>query len=237
MIKLEAEDNRRDHVLDIDEKAALLDAALNDSNPRVWLFAMIGLHTSLRHAEILASRFDGLDTARRRLTVRVKGGRLRAQPLTWTITDLLVREREMANDPEGWVFPNPRTRSGHVESMKSAFRRVVVRTGLDPRKVTPHTMRHTAITEMAETGAEARGPSRRSRATRARRWSGATRTPATSGLTRHSIASRKKAQRSNICPTASARVPDTISQELHTRRRRRVGRWRARRDSNPRPQD
>ncbi len=40
--------------------------------------------------------------------------------------------------------------------MKSAFRRVVIAAGLDPKKVTPHTMRHTAITEMAETGAEAR---------------------------------------------------------------------------------
>jgi site-specific recombinase XerD len=40
--------------------------------------------------------------------------------------------------------------------MKKAFRRCAVRAGLDPREVLPHTMRHTAITNMAETGADIR---------------------------------------------------------------------------------
>jgi integrase len=40
--------------------------------------------------------------------------------------------------------------------MKSPFRRVVIAAGLDPTKVTPHTLRHTAITDLAETGATIR---------------------------------------------------------------------------------
>jgi len=40
--------------------------------------------------------------------------------------------------------------------MKAPFRRVVLIAGLDPRKVTPHTLRHTAITDLAETGAAIR---------------------------------------------------------------------------------
>lgn len=43
-----------------------------------------------------------------------------------------------------------------MESIAGAFRRVVRGAGLDPKLVTPHTLRHTAITEMAEAGAEAR---------------------------------------------------------------------------------
>ncbi len=156
MIKLETENNRRDFILDAEEKERLLDAALRDSNPRIWLFVMFGLHTSLRHAEILSGRLEHLDIDRRRLRVRVKGGRWREQPLTRTITEVLYREREIAEAPSGWIFPNPRSRSGHVESMKAPFRRIVIAAGLDPVKVTPHTMRHTAITELAETGAEAR---------------------------------------------------------------------------------
>ena len=156
MIKLEGENNRRDYVLAPDEKTALLDAALNDSNPRIWLFAMMGLHTSLRHAEIVRARFEHHDHRRRRLRALVKGGRWREQPLTRTINDLLQRERAMAGDQDGWIFPSTRTKSGHVSDMKSAFRRVVIAAGLDPEKVTPHTMRHTSITELAETGAEAR---------------------------------------------------------------------------------
>jgi integrase len=77
-------------------------------------------------------------------------------PATRTITSILEREREMADDQVGWIFPNSASRSGHIESMKAPFRRVVLRSGLDPIKVTPHTMRHTAITELAETGAEGR---------------------------------------------------------------------------------
>lgn len=38
--------------------------------------------------------------------------------------------------------------------MSSAFARCVRRAGLDPKIVTPHVMRHTAITRLAVTGAD-----------------------------------------------------------------------------------
>jgi integrase len=147
-------DNRREYVLSRNEKENLLDAALKDSNTRIWLFVMMGLNTGLRHSEILSARYEHLDVDRRRLRVRVKGGRWREQPLTRAITRILQNEREMADDDEEWVFPNPRSKSGHVDSMKKAFRRVVGCAGLDPAKVIPHTMRHTAITDLSETGAD-----------------------------------------------------------------------------------
>ena len=156
MIKLQRVDNRRDFVLAPEERTALLNAALQDSNTRVWLFILIGLDTSLRHTEILNARFDKFDRTRRRLTVKVKGGDVRDQPLTRALTETLQQEREMADDPEGWIFPNPNSKSGHYESMKAPFRRCVIRTKLNPELVTPHTMRHTAITEITETGASPR---------------------------------------------------------------------------------
>ena len=156
MVSLQRADNRREYVLNPADEAALLDAALRDSNPYTWLFIKIGLSTSMRHSEILSVRFDGLNEHRRRLRVRVKGGRWRDQPLSQEMTAILVREREMAQDAEGWIFPNPRSASGHMESMKKPFRRCVVRVGLDPSKVIPHTMRHTAITNLSDTGADPR---------------------------------------------------------------------------------
>ena len=153
MIRLGPVENRRDFVLNDVGKARLLEAALADSNPYIWLFIMLGLHTGLRHLEILSARFEHLDAKRRRLKVRVKGGRWREQPLTRTISEILQREQEMATDTDGWVFPNSKSASGHYESMKTPFRRVAVAAGLDPRTVIPHTLRHTAITDMAETGA------------------------------------------------------------------------------------
>lgn len=156
MIKLQRVDNRRNFVLAPEEQNALLDAALRDTNTRIWLFIVIGLDTSLRHREILNARFDSFDHTRRRFTVRVKGGDVREQPLTRALAEILQQEREMADDPDGWIFPNPNSKSGHFESMKSPFRRCVIRATLDPKLVTPHTMRHTAITEITETGASPR---------------------------------------------------------------------------------
>jgi integrase len=89
-----------------------------------------------------------------RLRVRVKGGQWRNQPLTRGITEILAREREMAENPDGWIFPTKTSASGHVESMKQPFARCVERAGMDGGIATPHTMRHTAITRLAETGAD-----------------------------------------------------------------------------------
>ena len=153
MVKMEAAKNARDYVLSEAEQGMLLDEAKKDNNGYIWLFIMLGLQTSLRHAEILSARFENLDADRRRLLVKVKGGLWREQPLTRYITGVLVNEREIAADHDGWIFPNAASTSGHYGSMKKPFRRVVVAAGFDPKKVTPHTLRHTAITDMAETGA------------------------------------------------------------------------------------
>ncbi len=154
MITLKREDNRRTFVISADEEERLLQAALADSNSYVWLFTKLGLATGLRHSEMLNARFENFDPSRRRLRVKVKGGKRRNQPLTRGITAVLQRELEMAEDPNGWIFPNPRAASGHLERIVMAFRRTVARAGLDPKVVTPHVMRHTAITRLAEAGAD-----------------------------------------------------------------------------------
>ena len=48
---------------------------------------------------------------------------------------ILIREREMATDSESWVFPNPASKSGHIDSMKKAFCRCVIRAKLDPSRI------------------------------------------------------------------------------------------------------
>jgi integrase len=154
MIKLKEPDNRRNRVLTHDEEHLLLEAALQDGNPYSWLFVKIGLSTGLRHSEILSARFDGLDGRRRRLRVRVKGDRVREQPLSSELVEILKRERNMAEDSDGWIFPSPKSASGHIEDMKTTFKRCLIRAGLSPKEIVPHTMRHTAITNLAETGAD-----------------------------------------------------------------------------------
>jgi integrase len=155
-IKLKYVENRREDILSLEDENALLAAALNNSNAYIWLFIKIGLSTGLRHREILSARFDGFDPARKRLRVLVKGGKIREQPLTSELVKIISRERDMAANQDGWIFPNPAGKSGHYDSMKKPFRRVVIAAGLNPTLITPHTMRHTAITNFAETGADLR---------------------------------------------------------------------------------
>jgi integrase len=152
-VPLTKERNARERVISPVEENALLAAALQDSNPYIWLFLKVGLATSLRHSEILSARWEDFDPEQRRLRVRVKGGRWRRQPLTRGITEILVKERAMAQDPQGWIFPKSSTDTGHITSMHGAFTRCVAAAGLDAG-IVPHVMRHTAITRLAATGVD-----------------------------------------------------------------------------------
>ncbi len=154
MVRLRKERNARTYVISDEEEANLLKAALANSRSYVWLFIKLGLATSLRHSEMLAASFQNFDPERRRLGVTVKGGRWRSQPLTRGITEILEREKEMAEDRDGWIFPSKTSASGHMESMTLPFARCVAAAGMDANVVTPHVMRHTAITRLAETGAD-----------------------------------------------------------------------------------
>lgn len=62
----------------------------------------------------------------------------------------------MRDDRTGWIFPSPHTdtATGHQVRMDRLFRDAVVRAGLDPKRVTPHVMRHAAITKLVQTGVD-----------------------------------------------------------------------------------
>jgi integrase len=141
-----------------DEEAdALLRAAGADEDPYCWLFIAFGLNTAMRHAEILNARFDQLDVARHRLFIPKAKAGMREQPITPELAAILRREQEMAADPMGWIFPSPRPGSsltGHRDRMGKPFRRAVVAAGLNAVVVTPHVMRHTAITNLVKAGVD-----------------------------------------------------------------------------------
>ena len=74
--------------------------------------------------------------------------------MTKGITEILLRERDMADDSNGWIFPTSKTKSGHLTSLAKSFTRCVERAVIVPEMVVPHIMRHTAISRLAETGAD-----------------------------------------------------------------------------------
>ncbi len=136
---------------------ALLRAAVADEDPYCRLFVAFGLNTAMRHREILRARFDWLDFDKLRLFIpTAKGGR-REQAITPQLAKLLRRERETRADKHGWIFPSPRpttSMTGHRDRMAEPFKNAVLRAGLDPKIVTPHVMRHTAITNLVQAGVD-----------------------------------------------------------------------------------
>ena len=135
---------------------ALFQGALADDDPSCWLFVAFGLNTAMRHREILRSRFEQVDHDKLRLQIpKAKGGR-REQPITSGLADMLRREMEVRGT-EGWIFPSPRpgaSLAGHRDRMEKPFRNAVIRAGLDPKIVTPHVLRHTAITKLVQAGVD-----------------------------------------------------------------------------------
>jgi len=137
-----------------DQCAALMHAAVQSSDSFCWLFVAFGLNTGMRHAEILAARFDQIDFDRMRLFVPDAKAGQREQPITPELAKMLRAEREMREDRNGWILPSSHKDSGagHRARMDRPFRDAVIRAGLDPDLVTPHVMRHTAITKLVQAG-------------------------------------------------------------------------------------
>ena len=149
-IPKEREARKRIRILTEEQRDRLLRAAVNDSDPRAWLFVMFGLNTAMRHSEIVCRRYDEIDFDNCRIWVdRAKAGE-REQPITPSLRDSLAKQRKMENDPNGWIFPSVRAncKLSHRRDMRGAFARIVKQAGLDPKQCTPHVMRHTAISSL-----------------------------------------------------------------------------------------
>ena len=113
---------------------------------------MVGLHTSMRHSEILAIRRGNTDTGRRVIWIpRAKAGP-REQPITGELADYLEARMQMLPPGCPWLFPSPASREGHVHTIRKAFRRSAARAGLDPDQITPHTFPPRCAVSLAAVG-------------------------------------------------------------------------------------
>lgn len=155
-IEKSAEPQKQITILSDKERDALLRAAIADQDQQAWLFVAIGLNAAMRHSEILRIRFDQIDFANRRIYVPEAKAGQRVQPITASLAAMLAKERDQRDDAEGWIFPATKSNSTtpHRQAMSKQFERIVTRAGLNPQKVTPHVMRHTAITQLVQGGAD-----------------------------------------------------------------------------------
>ncbi len=138
--------------LTIKECLKLEEAAALDQNENVHAFVMVGLRTGMRHSEILAICRENIDLERLRIWIPKAKAGAREQPITEDLAEYLNWRLNMLPPACDWLFPSPGSRSGHVHTIRKAFRRSVIRAGLDPNRITPHVLRHTAITHLVQAG-------------------------------------------------------------------------------------
>ena len=118
--------------------------------PHIELFVQLCLHTAARKAAILDLTWDRVDLERRTIDYRVPGrpatnkGRARV-PINDTLLAIMRQAHDVRLGERVIEWAGER-----IASVKTGFRAAVGRAGL--KDVTPHTLRHTAITWMAQAG-------------------------------------------------------------------------------------
>jgi integrase len=144
----------KDRWLRREEAAVLLNAARNghaSTRPYLPLFMLIGLYTGARKGAILALRWPQVDLEAERINFnppgRTRTSKGRAHlPIPKRLLTFLRLARQRGSDL-GYVIHRDGER---VESIKRAFASACADAGLDD--VTPHTLRHTCGTWMAQRG-------------------------------------------------------------------------------------
>ncbi|WP_419816135.1 tyrosine-type recombinase/integrase [Glacieibacterium sp.] len=135
---------------------ALMAASIADQDGDLWIFVAIGLGTGMRHDEITSIKWPQIDFARRRIFVPLAKAGSREQPIPADLAAKLEAERKQAAKPDGWLFPAKvkDTKEGRRKCFAASFRRAATAAGLDAKAVTPHVMRHTAVTRLVRAGAD-----------------------------------------------------------------------------------
>jgi integrase len=151
-----AETRKQIVVLSEADRKALMAAAKADQDPLTWLFAVIATSTGMRHGEILRIRWEEIDFEQRRIYIgRAKAGQ-REQPIPPSLASALKEQWAQLGEPKSWLFPTSRkgAKHPHRQGMAEQFRRAVERAKLNPANVTPHVLRHTAITSLVQAGVD-----------------------------------------------------------------------------------
>jgi integrase len=129
-------------------------AAEYDQHQYILPFIKIGLETSMRRMEILSIQIKNIDLAKRVIYIPQAKGGAREQPITNPLATFLGSFIANAESDQQWLFPSESSKSGHVVAIEKSFRRVVVSAGLNVKEVVRHTLRHTCITHLVQSGVD-----------------------------------------------------------------------------------
>jgi len=122
--------------------------------------------TGMRVSELVTLPCAAVQGNPEMILVRGKGGKERMVPLSpharMAIAAYLGAQRDAAADqpakkPPVWLFPS-RGKSGHLTRVRfyTLIKEISIAAGVDPRRVTPHVLRHAFATHLLANGADLR---------------------------------------------------------------------------------
>jgi integrase/recombinase XerD len=151
-----------------EEVNALLSAARTRPGPeghRLVALLEVLYATGLRVSELVGLPLSAMGRDGQMMIVRGKGGKERMVPLSDPAVEavavyLEVRERFLkgaSNSAEAWLFPS-RSKEGHLTRARfgQLLKELAVEAGLDPRRVSPHVLRHSFASHLLAHGADLR---------------------------------------------------------------------------------
>lgn len=139
-----------------------LDAAKDSDNGQLYPFVLIALETSMRMSEVLAIRKEHVNIEQRVIYIPKAKAGVRDQPMTERLATFLAQYMvESVSKKTEWLFPSAetkegesRSKSGHTVALQKPFRLAAAAAGLDPAQVVRHTLRHTAISHLVQSGVD-----------------------------------------------------------------------------------
>jgi integrase len=151
--------NGRDRLIDKASESAFHDALsapmkhrrTRQARERAWLFLVILQDTGMRPNEVYSMRIDDVRWSENRIWIP-KGKTANSRRFVGMSDRLKCMLDVWCYGREGWVFPSPKSKSGHIQTIKSVFLSARQRSGVDKRIVL-YSARHTFATDaLAGTG-------------------------------------------------------------------------------------
>jgi integrase/recombinase XerD len=111
----------------------------------------------LRRSEVGAIRLEDVDMNNQVLLVRGKGAKERMVPLMQETVEAIRDQLAVRiSSHEPYLFLNPQGQRLPHDFLNRSLRRVILRAGLNPTRITPHSLRHTFATHLIRNGVDVR---------------------------------------------------------------------------------
>jgi len=104
--------------------------------------------------EILSIRIENIDLHKHIIYIPQAKSGPREQSITRILSDYLAKHLNESDVESERLFPSKKSKTGHTVNIVKQYKRVVRRAGLDPKEVVRHTLRHTVITHLVQSGVD-----------------------------------------------------------------------------------